>query len=599
MKQRDLKQEYQKRIDHFAQLLKKSEKKTRNISILRLLIFVAAFVLVYIFARNENSTGIVLSVFSSIVLFVFLVRLHAKFIVIKNLQKAHLVVNQNELKACDGNIDHFDDGIKFNVPEHFFVNDLDIFGPGSLFQFLNRTASVAGYNKLADKLSYPLQDKRQIESLQKAVEELSENLEWRQKYQAIGLAYKEDSNDRSKIEEWSESKALFDRWIFKLIVIVVPIITLLMIFWLAVSTISVQIFLLYLVIPWGISGAFAMKVNHRHMSVSRTSEMLNKYALLLGEVELLETRSDELKRLKLKIFHQDAPASKSIKSLSSILNALDNRLNFVSWALLNGLFVWDILQMIRLESWQKKHRSDVLEWFEVVGEIDAINCFANFLYNNPASVFPEIKEDKFQIIAVNAGHPLIPAEKRVDNGIELMEGGFIIITGANMAGKSTYLRTIGVNMVLAMCGAPVCATRFSCTPIQIFTSIRTVDSLKENESYFYAELKRLKSIIDELKDGHKLFIILDEILKGTNSKDKHAGSEALLQQLVSLKTSGIVATHDVLLGRLSEKFPDHIRNHCFEVEIEGNQLFFDYKLRNGVSKNLNATILMREMGITI
>jgi DNA mismatch repair ATPase MutS len=189
--------------------------------------------------------------------------------------------------------------------------------------------------------------------------------------------------------------------------------------------------------------------------------------------------------------------------------------------------------------------------------------------------------------------------KRVDNEIRIREGEFILITGANMAGKSTYLRTIGVNLILAMAGAPVCADAFTFTPIRIFTSIRTADSLQENESYFYAELKRLKVIIENLKNGKKLFIILDEILKGTNSTDKHAGSEALLKQFLSYKTTGIVATHDVSLGSLQERFPENIRNHCFEVDIQGNQLFFDYKLRGGLSKNLNATILMREMGITI
>jgi DNA mismatch repair ATPase MutS len=295
----------------------------------------------------------------------------------------------------------------------------------------------------------------------------------------------------------------------------------------------------------------------------------------------------------------EVPASRSIKSLSAILTALDNRLNFVSWALLNGLFIWDILHMVRLESWQKKHSNDVQQWFEVTGEIDVLNCFASFRFNRPDTIFPLITEGSFQVDAKEAGHPLIDPEKRVDNAIRIREGEFILITGANMAGKSTYLRTIGVNFVLAMAGAPVCADSFSFTPTRIFTSIRTADSLQENESYFYAELKRLKSIIDALKEGDKLFIILDEILKGTNSTDKHAGSEALLKQFLSFKTTGIVATHDVSLGVLQEKYPDNIRNHCFEVDIQGNQLFFDYKLRNGISKNMNATILMREMGITI
>jgi hypothetical protein len=378
-----------------------------------------------------------------------------------------------------------------------------------------------------------------------------------------------------------------------------PMLTFFMIWQLAVGSVSVQIFLVYLVLPWGLAGSFARTVNTRHNAVSKTTELLKKYAYLLLQIEERSFTSAFITTLKRNTMHMEVPASRSIKSLSAILTALDNRLNFVSWALLNGLFIWDILHMVRLESWQKKHSNDVQQWFEVTGEIDVLNCFASFRFNRPDTIFPLITEGSFQVDAKEAGHPLIDPEKRVDNAIRIREGEFILITGANMAGKSTYLRTIGVNFVLAMAGAPVCADSFSFTPTRIFTSIRTADSLQENESYFYAELKRLKSIIDALKEGDKLFIILDEILKGTNSTDKHAGSEALLKQFLSFKTTGIVATHDVSLGVLQEKYPDNIRNHCFEVDIQGNQLFFDYKLRNGISKNMNATILMREMGITI
>ncbi len=227
------------------------------------------------------------------------------------------------------------------------------------------------------------------------------------------------------------------------------------------------------------------------------------------------------------------------------------------------------------------------------------HSFSNYHYNNPDTVFPEFQSGNFSLSAINMGHPLIKSTARVNNDIVINEGEFLVITGANMAGKSTFLRTIVVNMILGMCGAPVCAEQFSFIPIQIFTSIRTNDSLHKNESYFYSELKRLKRVIDELKSGNNLFVVLDEILKGTNSKDKHAGSEALLKQFITLKTSGIVATHDVALGKLEESFPENIKNKCFEVDINGSQLSFDYKIRDGISKNMNATILMREMGITV
>ena len=259
----------------------------------------------------------------------------------------------------------------------------------------------------------------------------------------------------------------------------------------------------------------------------------------------------------------------------------------------------DILQMRRLEYWQNKHKKEMKKWFEVVEEFDSLNSFSNFYFNNKYASFPVFQKEEFSIKAENLGHPLINLSKRVNNSIQINPGEFIVITGANMAGKSTFLRTIVVNMILAMCGAPVCAEKFSFKPIQIFTSIRTSDSLHKNESYFYSELKRLKRIIEALKSNTRLFVVLDEILKGTNSKDKHKGSEALIKQFISLNTSGIVATHDVALGKLEESFPVNIKNKSFEVDINKDQLSFNYKLRDGVSKNMNATILMKEMGITV
>jgi len=590
---------YNNRIKKYSALVSKTESKSRNISVFRLLVFVAGIVSVYYFAQQNSAAGISLSIFISLTVFLFLIRLHTKTIERKKLEKAFLTINKNELKAIKGIYDHFRNGEEYVEPDHPYNNDLDIFGEGSLFQFLNRTATITGFKKLAMLLSDPLQSNREIKDTQYAVDELSEYVDWRQRYQAIGLASKEGSSDREKIIEWSASKPLFQGLLIKILVVVIPLLTIFMILMLSLGEISAQVFFVYLVIPWGFSGSFAAKVNSRHNKVSKTSEMLTKYALLLHEIENLDVKTNRLKKLKQEIYRGDLSAGQSIKSLSAILNALDNRLNFISWALLNGLLVWDILLMIRLELWQKRHKQDLTSWFDVIAEYDVINCFANYRYNHEYAVFPELTEKQFEIYAEQAGHPLINAEIRVDNDIHIKQGEFNLITGANMAGKSTYLRTIGVNLVLAMCGAPVCAKQFRFSPIRIFTSIRTRDSLKENESYFYAELKRLKAIIDELRKGNKLFIILDEILKGTNSKDKHSGSEALLQQLISFHTCGVVATHDVLLGKLSERFPANIRNYCFEVDIRGDQLNFNYLLRNGVSKNLNATILMREMGITI
>jgi len=196
------------------------------------------------------------------------------------------------------------------------------------------------------------------------------------------------------------------------------------------------------------------------------------------------------------------------------------------------------------------------------------------------------------------GHPLIFKEKRVNTNFEVQKAGEIdIITGANMAGKSTFLRTVGVNLILALNGFPVCASKFQFQLLEIYTGMRTADSLKENESYFYAELKRLKRIIEKLKQGKLTFLLLDEILKGTNSVDKAKGSRKFVDNLIKLKATGIVATHDLSLCEMEKEYPDNIENKCFEVEIDHNKIEFDYKLRSGITKNMNASLLMQQMGI--
>ena len=590
---------YQARIRLYEGKLAVLDARARNISILRLVVFIMALVGIYAFAAKGSTPGIIITLAAGTFVFFFLVKFHSRILLERNLTRAMLSLNRSELDGLLGHATPYADGASFMSADHPYSGDLDIFGPGSLYHFINRSGTVAGRKRLGEILMHPFAAKEPIEAMQQAVADLTGLLEWRQHFLAIGIAYGEGEDDQLKIEAWSDSRPLFSRWIFRVLVVLIPLMTMTMIVLLSTGTATIQQFLLYLLIPLGVAGSYTKKVNNRHNNVSKTADMLQKHARLLREIETLEVGSELVRELQHSIRHRSMTASTSLKSLSAILTALDNRLNFVSWAFLNGLLLWDILQMMRLEAWQLRHRMDLRNWFKVIAEFDVICSFANFNFNYEGTVFPEPLSGSFEVTAKDAGHPLIDPKVRVSNDISIHKGEFLIITGANMAGKSTYLRTVGVSLVLAMCGAPVCAASFRFTPIQVYSSIRTRDSLRENESYFYAELKRLKAIIDEIRSGRKLFIILDEILKGTNSKDKHAGSEALLRQLIDHQATGIVATHDVSLGNMSEIFPENIRNHCFEVEIEGSQLHFDYRIRDGVSRNLNATLLMREMGITI
>ena len=255
---------------------------------------------------------------------------------------------------------------------------------------------------------------------------------------------------------------------------------------------------------------------------------------------------------------------------------------------------------MRIEAWREKYGESLLHWLDMLGEMDALCSMGTFAFNHPAYTYPVIADKPFVFCAREMGHPLMPVSQCVKNDAEIPSRPFfVIITGANMAGKSTYLRTIGVNYVLACIGSPVCCDSLEIYPARLITSLRTSDSLNDNESYFFAELKRLKQIIDRLNSGEELFIILDEILKGTNSMDKQKGSFALVKQLMTLKANGIIATHDLLLGKLIEYFPDEIHNYCFEADITNNELIFSYKMREGVARNMNACFLMEKMGLVI
>ena len=255
---------------------------------------------------------------------------------------------------------------------------------------------------------------------------------------------------------------------------------------------------------------------------------------------------------------------------------------------------------MQIEKWKEKYGPILPQWIDAAIEMDALCSLANFAENHPGYIFPTPTDTAFTLEGKGLGHPLMNREKCVCNDIDIAKRPyFIIVTGANMAGKSTYLRTVCTNYMLACVGAPVWAKSFTFYPAHLVTSLRTTDSLNDNESYFFAELKRLKFIIDKLKAGETLFIVLDEILKGTNSVDKQKGSLALIKQLLAQQANGIIATHDLVLGTLKDIFPTEIANFCFEADITHNELTFSYHMREGVAQNMNACFLMEKMGIAV
>lgn len=593
---------YQDKEQYFQILVEKYQKLSRQFSVFRLLWFTLWLAAIWFTTRYNLSVVIIISVFG-LIGFVLLVVAHQKILAKKKTYELYLQLNQQEIKVLNHDFAILEDGQEFIDENHFYSHDLDVFGPFSLFQYLNRCFSPQGKGNLAKSLQFAMRGKKAIEEQQEAVLELTEHPEWIQEFQVLGQQTKTEKKGKiSTIEllgNWAIKDGSFKSFLYKILVILIPISSWIVFVLLLLGQFSATGFLLYMLIPLGFSGMYARKINENHMELGKQSDLFQKWKDVFDLFETKTFHSVALQSLQNELKTNEESAATAINKLAKISQAFDTRLNLIGWFLLNYFFSWDIMQSIRLEAWREKYGHHVNNWFETLAKVETLISFATLKFNRPNMVFPEISEEKFVFQAQDAGHVLLKEEGRVDNPIEFSGlQDFNIVTGANMAGKSTYLRTVGSNMILALAGAPVCAKEMKISPIQLYTSIRTKDSLAKNESYFYAELLRLQHIIEELKKGEPLFIILDEILKGTNSKDKEMGSKALVAQLIELNAVGLIATHDLQLGSLIDIYPDYIKNKCFEVDIHDGQLQFDYKLREGISKNLNATFLMKKMGIT-
>ncbi|MGE5943897.1 MAG: MutS-related protein, partial [Flavobacteriales bacterium] len=351
----------------------------------------------------------------------------------------------------------------------------------------------------------------------------------------------------------------------------------------------------WLLLGLGISSMYMKKINALSSNTDKVKDTFRQYALLLDLIENESFSSELLQQKQQRIQQEGKKASLIFTELSKSLDALDNRNNLISAIFGNGLFLSYIKNSYRIEQWINQHADKVADWFEVVSFFDAYNSLGTFTFNHPEFVFPEIIEKGTVIKAENLGHPLLKKEKRVDSDVTINNEQFFIVTGANMAGKSTFLRTVSLHIVMANVGLPVCAKSSSYSPVKLITSMRTSDSLTDDSSYFFSELTRLKYIVDTIQ-LEPYFIVLDEILKGTNSTDKAIGSRKFVEKLVASHATGIIATHDLSLCEI-EKELDEVKNYYFDAEIINDELYFDYKLKEGICKNMNASFLLKKMNI--
>lgn len=585
---------YTERLSLTKGQLQQVKKQIFRISMLRLTLFIAGVAGIYFFF--SQTPLLIVCICLTFLPFFILVKVHNRLFIRKEWLETQARIIQEELQALSGDYSSFEDGKEYVNPEHPYSFDLDIFGRRSLFQSINRTCTFFGKVRLAEWLQNHLHEKASIEKRQEMVREISEHTLFREQFRVAGLVHHSQSSNAEKIQAWSQSPAqyLHAGWV-KAFIWGVPVINSLLLItslagWTSFSWLGLS-FGIFLVLSFGI----IKRATYIQETYGKQLKSLNGYARLIALAKAEDWKSAGMQELMERFNLNGQSPIQALQQLSKELDRLDLRNNQFLYVLLEGSIFFQLQEIVRIERWKVRYGQHISEWLETVGELDTLCSLGTFAYNHPQYTYPELTEKPFCFLATQMGHPLMPASQCVKNDATIPSRPFfLIITGANMAGKSTYLRTIGVNYLLACVGTPVCCEKLKLHPNQLITSLRTSDSLSDNESYFFAELKRLKRIIDLLNQGQQLFIILDEILKGTNSMDKQKGSFDLIRQFMQLKANGIIATHDLLLGSLIKQFPEEIRNYCFEADIKENELTFSYKLREGVAQNMNACFLMKK-----
>lgn len=569
-------------------------KKHVQLSIVRLIVMIAALALFFNYATKDSTISLIIGLVL-VAAFVYLMKIHQQTAYQRTYFKTLQTINEAEYLYLTEQKLSFENGKDFQQENHAYSSDLDLFGDRSLYQHINRTATQMGRSTLAKNLLQN-QEEATIKSHQQSVQELSTLLDFRQDFYALGKIADDNADIYSRLLKWAKEEEtsnvpkplLVAAYVLPIITmgaIVLYFLTKQEIYWNVINKIiPVMLFIFF--------GQFK-NIKKAMFSTEKINEMLKSYGAMLQRIEASHFESSYLQKLQSQLATNKA--SQQLQELGKIFSKMETIQNPFSAFIMNGLFLYHIHQLNNLNNWKQQHRRQVQEWLQMIGSFEMLQSLANLKYNNPSFCFPEINHNE-QISFETLGHPLIPSGKRISNDISFHNNRYIILTGSNMSGKSTFLRTLGVNMILAGMGAPVCATAANIHPMKIFVSMRQSDSLADSESYFFAEVKRLKFIMDQL-NNETCFVLLDEILRGTNSDDKRSGTIGVIEKIIQRKTIGAIATHDLEVCLTTDMHPDILINKCFEVEIINNELVFDYKLRNGICKNKSATFLMKKMEI--
>lgn len=582
----EVKTYYTNRITELNQELKGVQSKYRLFTFLRLLFFLLAGNSFFVFWGS-------ILLFPSFVLFfgffLYVVHLSVDAKYKRDKMVALISINENELKVIDGDWSMFEDGTEFRDGKHPFTLDMDIFGKKSVFQLVNRTVSLQGKEKLAQTLA---EGSTTIELNSVCITDLADEITWCQEFMSEGLVRKGEK--QASLKELSKLDIQLSST-FKFLRFLLPIVAFSSIVLLSIGIISSSIFTAILAVNLAIVAQGLKRTNSVANTLTNQSERVK---VILKQLELysnLKVKNELFKNEQDQLLNEGTGVLHEVKDLDKIMGRFDVRINFLVGILLNFLMAWDFQILTQLKKWLDKNANQLENWENRLAEIEVWISGAIYKYNHPNSTFSTIITENEPIEIIELSHPFVNQVKSVKNDVNLKSNeNFIIITGPNMAGKSTYLRSLGLTFAFANAGFPILAKSCKLPLLKLYSSMRTSDDLTVESSYFHAELIRLRFIMDAIEKGEKVFIILDEILKGTNSKDKEIGSAKFLQKLKRLNAKGIIATHDLSLCDLAKE-DTAFKNMYFDSTIEGDNLSFDYRINEGICKNMNASFLLKQM----
>ncbi|RSK35265.1 MutS-related protein [Hymenobacter metallilatus] len=590
----------------------------RLVALVRLLVFGGTVVSVWaLFSTDEVLAGFGV-ILAAYLIFLGLVHWHGKVGYQREHHRLLAQLNQEELARLEGKLGSFDPGLRYLDTQHPYAADLDVFGTHSIFQLLNRSTSRLGQDWLASWLLAPAAPAT-VQERQQATAELAPDVAWQQEWQARAQHFPRQEQDPRAFSGWLRQPDFFAgrAWLLPLMA-VLPVLSIGAIL-AALNGYSMAVVLLLPAVLLNSQFAAIRAEYYEQTTTIRDALRAAHDQLVLFEAG--EWKSPALRRLH-RVLHDTGgtAAAQLLRRLSGVAGWFSARQNPAVAGVLNTLLLWDLWGMWQLERWKRRLTGGLEPLLEAAAELDALVSLAAFRAANPGFAEPDVTAPALTLEARQLGHPLLFGGEGVRNDFQTSGlGRTVIVTGSNMAGKSTFLRTVGLNLVLAQAGAVVPAEALRCGPAQVFTAMRTHDNLAESTSSFYAELKRLRLLLD-LTDGsaalstessatnneqrlttnQPVFYLLDEILKGTNSQDRHRGARALVYQLRHRAASGLISTHDLELAALETDLPTHVRNVSFNSYLQPDgTLHFDYRLTPGMCRSFNASQLMRLMGIVL